>query len=144
MHNFDFSKIDDSFRKIFEDLETLTKEIEEINIPTRSELVRNLYIKKLEETGLYFSGIMLERKKPLIESESIVNSSKAGEINSLLKDIELNPEERDNKLKHIFNLINGISEEDKNVLINSLKDLEYSQLKDSILDIITTFLKDPD
>ena len=80
MHNFDFSKIDDHFRKIFGDLETLTKEIEEINIPTRSELVQNLYIKKLEETGLYFSGIMLEREKPLQESESIVNSSKAGKL----------------------------------------------------------------
>ena len=144
MDNFDFSKIDDHFLKIFEDLKTLTKEIEEINIPTRSELVRKLFIKKLEETGLYFSGIMTEREKTLQESESIVNSSKAGKINSLLKDIEINPEKRDTILKKIFDLIDGISGEDKNVLLDSLKDLEYSILKDSILDIISTFLQDLD
>ena len=144
MDNSDFSKIDDNFRKIFEDLESLSKKIEEINIPSRSELVRNLYIKKLEETGLYFSGIMIEREKPLQESESIVNSSKAREINSLLKKIEINPEERDSILKTIFDLIDGISEEDKNVLMDSLKDLEYSLLKDSVLDIISTFLQEHD
>ena len=142
MDNSDFSKIDDHFLKIFEDLKTLTKEIEEINIPTRSELVRKLFIKKLEETGLYFSGIMTESEKPLQESESIVISSKAGEINSLLKNIEINPENKDTLLKKIFDLIDGISAEDKNVLLDSLKDLEYNQLKESVLDIISTFLHD--
>ena len=142
MDNSDFSKIDDNFRKIFEDLESITKRIEEINIPSRSELIRNLYIKKLEETGLYFSGILVEREKPLLESELIVNSSKAGEINALLKKIEVNPEERDSLLKTIFDLIDGISEEDKNVLFNSLKGLEITQLKNSVLDIISTFLQD--
>jgi hypothetical protein len=144
MDNSDFSKIDDHFLKIFEDLKTLTKEIEEINIPTRSELVRKLFIKKLEETGLYFSGIMTEREKTLQESESIVNSSKAGKINSMLKDIEINPEKRDTILKKIFDLIDGISGEDKNVLFDSLKNLEYSILKNSVLDIISTFLQDLD
>lgn len=144
MDNSDFSKIDDYFLKIFEDLKTLTKEIEEINIPTRSELVRKLFIKKLEETGLYFSGIMTEREKTLQESESIVNSSKAGKINSMLKDIEINPEKRDTILKKIFDLIDGISGEDKNVLFDSLKNLEYSILKNSVLDIISTFLQDLD
>lgn len=148
MYNSDFSKIDDHFLKIFEDLKTLTKEIEEINLPTRSELVRKLYIKKLEETGLYFSGIMVEREKPLEESESIVNSSKAGEINSLLSElsqkIEINPEDRSSILKKIFDLIDGISEEDKKVLMNSLKDLEYNQLKESVLDIMSNFLQEHD
>lgn len=142
MDKIDFSTIDDHFQKIYEDLKNLTKEIEEINIPTRSDLVRKIFIKKLEETGLYFSGIMLERKKPLEDPNSIVITSKAGEINSLLKEIELKPEERESKLIQIFNLIDGISEEDKNVLLDSLKELEYSLLKDSILDIISTFLQD--
>lgn len=145
MDNSDFSKIDDHFLKIFEDLKTLTKEIEEMNIPTRSELVRKLFIKKLEETGLYFSGIMTESEKPLQESESIVNTSKAGEINALLiRTKEGNPKDRSNLLKTIFDLIDGISEEDKKVLMNSLKDLEYNQLKESVLDIMSNFLQEHD
>lgn len=145
MDNSDFSKIDDHFLKIFEDLKTLTKEIEEMNIPTRSELVRKLFIKKLEETGLYFSGIMTESEKPLQESESIVNTSKAGKINALLiRTKEGNPKDRSNLLKTIFDLIDGISEEDKKVLMNSLKDLEYNQLKESVLDIMSNFLQEHD
>lgn len=145
MDNSDFSKIDDHFLKIFEDLKILTKEIEEMNIPTRSELVRKLFIKKLEETGLYFSGIMTESEKPLQESESIVNTSKAGKINALLiRTKEGNPKDRSNLLKTIFDLIDGISEEDKKVLMNSLKDLEYNQLKESVLDIMSNFLQEHD
>ncbi len=142
MHmSFDFKKFNSQFEKISDEFENLLKNIkdfDEIEIPSRNEQVNRNYMQKLKSifknTNIYFQ-----------ESENSVNNQKTMKktnteiINSLIDQINTEPGQKLKILREIFNLIEEISEEDKNVILLTLENSNIDEIKKSIIDIMQAF-----
>ncbi|MHA1729085.1 MAG: hypothetical protein ACTSWY_10175 [Promethearchaeota archaeon] len=144
MFNFNFVNIDAQFKKIKDELDKLLKEMNIEGIPTRNELIGELYFRKLGENEFIVDGLLKERSEILKSTGKTKSKSKPAKIKLLLEQLEegMDSNKKNELLKKIFKLITDISDDDKKVLLNSLIDEDVNQIKKSIGEILSVFLSE--
>ena len=134
----DYQKFDTQINNLHRELQSLINQLNVETIPSREELIKADYVKKLEEFG-----IIKTRKKGMqsavLDEKSQSNKSIQEFIQSLLAQITGNKKENLKIIREIFSHLEGIEDEDKEVLISTLSEANSDTIKKSILDIISAF-----
>jgi Skp family chaperone for outer membrane proteins len=142
MSDNEYSKFNSQISDIHKELENLINQLNTDNIPSRDDLIKIDYTKRLEEFDIIKDR---PRKRAnqnnAIDEKSHINKSLQEVVQSLLSELSTNKKKNLTIIRDVFTHIEGIEEDDKEVLINSLSDANVDMIKKSISDIISAFNK---
>jgi hypothetical protein len=128
---------------LIKDIEKVNAEIEtllsDIQIPSRSDLLKEIVLDIIEEN--YYIKEHGLSKDLLCESDT--NPSKLDSIESILdnliENIQKYPSKKIIYLRLFLDRFHDISEQDKNVIIQSVKDEKPEALKEKLLSLVVAF-----
>jgi len=108
-----------------------------LNISSRDEIVKELIIEIIRNNSLF---------KELDITQEILNESKSTESNSkktiidhLISNIQNNPSKKIVYLRLFLDKFHEISDQDKNVILQSIKNEKNEDLKEKLLSLVSVF-----
>ena len=108
-----------------------------LNISSRDEIVKELIIEIIRNNSLF---------KELDITQEILNDSKSTESNSkktiidhLISNIQNNPSKKIVYLRLFLDKFHEISDQDKNVILQSIKNEKNEDLKEKLLSLVSVF-----
>ena len=108
-----------------------------LNISSRDEIVKELIIEIIRNNSLF---------KELDITQEILNDSKSTESNSkktiidhLISNIQYNPSKKIVYLRLFLDKFHEISDQDKNVILQSIKNEKNEDLKEKLLSLVSVF-----
>jgi len=121
----------------YEDLIELLK-AKKLN--SRDSLLINIFKEIIEKNDLIQDISEIERV-PCGQEESEAKPAKPGIIENLIIEIQKSPSKKVLFLRKFLDGLREISENDKNVIINSLKEVEIKDLEENMLSLLKIFQK---
>ncbi|MCJ7649634.1 MAG: hypothetical protein MUP85_13550 [Candidatus Lokiarchaeota archaeon] len=108
-----------------------------LNISSRDEIVKELIIEIIRNNSLF---------KELDITQEILNDSKSTESNSkkpiidhLISSVQNNPSKKIVYLRLFLDKFHEISDQDKNVILQSIKNEKNEDLKEKLLSLVSVF-----
>jgi len=108
-----------------------------LNISSRDEIIKGLIIEIIRNNSLF---------KELDITQEILNDSKSTESNSkktiidhLISNIQNNPSKKIVYLRLFLDKFHEISDQDKNVILQSIKNEKNEDLKEKLLSLVSVF-----
>jgi len=116
------------------------KLISTIEIPSRNNILKEISNDIIKNNKL-FKELQLETTGMIVAEDEIENISNYNLIEETLLKIQNNPSKKIKFLQEFLNKMEGISENDKSVLLQSLNDekIEIEELKDKMLSLANIF-----
>ncbi len=130
-------KILSKIRTIENENVELDQFISEMEVPNRDKILEEILLDIIRSNILFQSlGISQEilSKSQAIEPESLQTV-----INNLLASIRKMPSKKVIVLRSFLERFEEISEQDKNVILQSLKDDDYDDIKEKVISLINAF-----
>ena len=108
-----------------------------LNISSREEIVKELIIEIIRNNSLFKELDITQ--EILNESKSTLTNSKETSIDHLISNIQNNPSKKIVYLRLFLDRFHEISEQDKNVLLQSIKNEKNEELKEKLLSLVSVF-----
>lgn len=108
-----------------------------LNISSREELIKDLITEIIRNNSLFKELDITQ--EILSESESTLSNSIEIIIDHLISNIQNNPSKKIVYLRLFLDRFNEISEQDKNVLLQSIKNEKNKELKEKLLSLVSVF-----
>ena len=128
-----------AIKKIENDKEELELNLSDLTIPTRKELIKNILLEIIDKH--YYIKEHGLSKDLLTESEILALKSDSIEsiLDNLIQNIQKYPSKEIIYLRLFLDRFHEISEQDKNVIIQSVKDEKPEALKEKLLSLVVAF-----
>ena len=128
-----------AIKKIENDKEELELILSDLTIPTRKELIKNITHEIIDKH--YYINEHGLSKELLSDSEVITSKSDSIEsiLDNLIQNIQKYPSKEVIYLRLFLDRFHDISEQDKNVIIQSVKDEKPDALKEKLLSLVVAF-----
>ncbi|MHA1373763.1 MAG: hypothetical protein ACTSR7_05675 [Promethearchaeota archaeon] len=108
-----------------------------LNISSRDEMVKELIIEIIRNNSLFKELDITQ--EILNESKSTESNSKETVIDHLISNIQNNPSKKIVYLRLFLDRFHEISDQDKNVILQSIKNEKNEDLKEKLLSLVSVF-----
>ena len=108
-----------------------------LNISSRDEIVKELIIEIIRNNSLFKELDITQ--EILNESKSTESHSKETGIDHLISNIQNNPSKKIVYLRLFLDRFHEISDQDKNVILQSIKNEKNEDLKEKLLSLVSVF-----
>ena len=108
-----------------------------LNISSRDEIVKELIIEIIRNNSLFKELDITQ--EILNESKSTESNSKETVIDHLISNIQNNPSKKIVYLRLFLDRFHEISDQDKNVILQSIKNEKNEDLKEKLLSLVSVF-----
>ena len=139
----------ENFDQIINLISTTEKSNEEINllisnltIPTRNELLKEITSQIIRRNPFLNDVKILNELSSAIEPEVTEPDSIESLLDNLILNIQSNPFKKVIFLKLFLDRFHEISEQDKNVIIQSVKDESIEDIKEKLISLVRVFKLD--
>ena len=139
----------ENFDQIINLISTTEKSNEEINllisnltIPTRNELLKEITSQIIRRNPFLSDVKILNELSSAIEPEVTESDSIESLLDNLILNIQSNPFKKVIFLKLFLDRFHEISEQDKNVIIQSVKDESIEDIKEKLISLVRVFKLD--
>ncbi|MBD3196280.1 MAG: hypothetical protein GF317_14575 [Candidatus Lokiarchaeota archaeon] len=134
----EWTKILSMIQKIDEDTKQLTKIINDTSIPNRDNLLREIH-REIIGKNVIFKDIDISNKTLCSENDGKYPPQISGYIRNTIINIKNNSAKRVFYLRKFLDKFSEISESDKKVVLQSLKNTDTSNLQEKMESLINIF-----
>lgn len=128
---------------LIEEIKNKNSEMERIvsnmNILSRSEMLKQIAQNIIEKIAIFQEPEFYKEKEYKPEYGADLTSSIGNIIDNLINNIQKYPSKRVIYLRIFLERFHEISEQDKNVILQSIKDEKLEDLKEKILSLVNVF-----
>ncbi|MHA1338889.1 MAG: hypothetical protein ACTSRZ_02795 [Promethearchaeota archaeon] len=132
----DLRDIEKIINAINEEAELLARELDLIEVPSRDEIIEQMYKKIIKDLKIKSIQYFIPHKDLTFKKEKDIIQFK---LDKLLNDIEENKDDFSVKLNLILKFLEEfeeIPEEDRPVLANSFSEMDTDKIRDAIKDLL--------
>jgi hypothetical protein len=126
---------------LIEGIENKQLEIEtflsNLTISSREEIIKDIIIEVIRN-NLFFKQLGITQEI-LKENKSLESNSKEMIVDHLISNIQNDPSKKIIYLRHFLDRFHEISEQDKNVILQSIKNEKNENLKEELLSLVNIF-----
>ncbi len=126
---------------LIEGIENKQLEIEtflsNLTISSREEIIKDIIIEVIRN-NLFFRQLGITQEI-LKENKSLESNSKEMIVDHLISNIQNDPSKKIIHLRHFLDRFYEISEQDKNVILQSIKNEKNENLKEELLSLVNIF-----